>query len=745
MERQNARSHAGRYFIAIIAPAVMAVVMQLTWPFFEQSAGAPFLLAVMICAWFGGLGPGLLSVLISFLVADYFFIQPYFALWPPRHSDLVFLITHVTVGSFISVLSESMHRAKRHAESSLESIRQSEEQFRTMANSIPQLAWMAHADGFIFWYNRRWHEYTGTTPEQMEDWGWQDVHDPNVLPKVVEKWQSAIARGKPFNMEFPLRGADGQFRTFLTRVQPLKDSHGRVVQWFGTNTDVEELKRAEESLRESESKLSGIIESAMDAIITIDNEQRIVLFNTAAESMFLCPAEEALGQPIERFIPARFRSAHAEHVGKFGQTHVTMRSMGALGAIFGLRANGEEFPIEASISQIEATGQKFYTVILRDITERKRAEEALKEHARILDLAPVLIRDLSDRIIFWNSGAEQMYGWSSEEAVGKITYNLFQTEFSHPVEEIKAKFFTHGYWEGELIKTKRDGKRIVVMSHWVLHKDEHDEPKAILEINNDITERRQAEEEVRRLNEELEQRVQERTAQLQAANKELEAFSYSVSHDLRAPLRHINGFSQALLEDYSDKLDEEGRGYLQEVRGASQEMAQLIDDVLQLARVTRSEMRREAINLSELARSVIAELQRDVPERTVSVNIEDGLVTRGDKRLLRIVLVNLLGNAWKFTFKRKQPEIIFGQEQKNNETIYFVRDNGAGFDIAYADKLFGAFQRLHPASEFEGTGIGLATVQRIINRHGGRVWAEGVVDKGATFYFTLPDFKGERI
>lgn len=312
------------------------------------------------------------------------------------------------------------------------------------------------------------------------------------------------------------------------------------------------------------------------------------------------------------------------------------------------------------------------------------------------------------------------------------------------MEEIKAKLFAYGYWEGELVKIRRDGERIVVASHWVLHKNEHDEPKAILEVNNDITERKQAEEEVRRLNEELEQRVQERTAQLQAANKELEAFSYSVSHDLRAPLRHINGFSQALLEDYADRLDDEGRGYLQEVRGASQEMAQLIDDVLQLARVTRSEMRRESVSLSELSQSVAAELQKIDEGHTVTVRIEEGLSARGDKRLLRIMLSNLLGNAWKFTSKQEQPEIIFGHEQRNGEAVYFVRDNGAGFDMTYADKLFGAFQRLHTANEFEGTGIGLATVQRIVNRHGGRVWAEGSVNQGATFYFTLPEFKGER-
>ena len=522
-------------------------------------------------------------------------------------------------------------------------------------------------------------------------------------------------------------------------LNPLETEQGTVV--LGTIVDITERKQAEEALRRSKEQLAGVIGSAMDAIITVDDQQVIVLFNSAAERMFLFPAEDAIGQCLERFIPKRFRAAHQRHIEDFGNTHVTRRSMGTLGALYGLRADGEEFPIEASISQIEANGRKLYTVILRDITERKRADEALKEQARILDLAPVVIRDLSGRIIFWNAGAEQMYGWKIAEALDKLIHTLLQTEFPRPLEEIKARLYAHNHWEGELVHTRKDGASIVVASHWVLHRDEQDKPKAILEINNDITERKQAEKEIRRLNEELEQRVADRTAQLQAANKELEAFSYSVSHDLRAPLRHINGFSQALLEDYTDQLDETGKNYLQEVRGASQEMAQLIEDMLQLARVTRSEMRREVVNLSEIARGVVTELERREPERIVDVNIEEGLATDGDKRLLRIILNNLLGNAWKFTSNEAEPRIVFGHEQNNGETSYFVRDNGAGFDMAYVGKLFGAFQRLHTAGEFEGTGIGLATVQRIVHRHGGRVWAEGAVDEGATFYFTLPNFK----
>jgi PAS domain S-box-containing protein len=403
-------------------------------------------------------------------------------------------------------------------------------------------------------------------------------------------------------------------------LNPLETKQGMMV--LGTIVDITERKRAEETLRRSQEQLAGVISSAMDAIITVDSEQRIILFNAAAERMFRIPADEVVGQSLERLIPARYRPTHHKHIQDFGRTSVTKRTMGSLGAIFGLRADGEEFPIEASISQLESEGGRFYTVILRDITERKRADE-----------------------------------------------------------------------------------------------------------------------QNRRLNEELEERVAERTAQLQVANKELEAFSYSVSHDLRAPLRHINGFSLALLEDCADQLDETGRGYLQEVRSASQEMAQLIDDVLRLAHVTRSEMQRETVYISKIAREVLDELQAREAGRKVNAKIEEGLITSGDKRLLRILLSNLLGNAWKFTSKGEIAEIAFGQEQVDDEDAYFVRDNGAGFSMAYVNKLFGVFQRLHSNNEFEGTGIGLATVQRIVHRHGGRVWAVGKVNEGATFYFTLPNFK----
>lgn len=231
--------------------------------------------------------------------------------------------------------------------------------------------------------------------------------------------------------------------------------------------------------------------------------------------------------------------------------------------------------------------------------------------------------------------------------------------------------------------------------------------------------------------------LQKRRDELEAANKELAAFSYSVSHDLRSPLRSIDGFSQALLEDYDDKLDAEGRDYLHRVRNATHRMAQLIDDLLELAQVSRGEMRHEVVDLSAMAESIAAELRQSDPDRNVVFSIVPGLVVKGDQRLLRVAFANLLGNAWKFTSKRAVALVTLGADSHGEQTIYWIRDDGAGFDPAYSGKLFGAFQRLHATAEFEGTGIGLATVQRIVNRHGGRIWAEGEVEKGATFYVVL--------
>lgn len=336
---------------------------------------------------------------------------------------------------------------------------------------------------------------------------------------------------------------------------------------------------------------------------------------------------------------------------------------------------------------------------------------------------------------------------------GLLAFAWFARTIAAPVQQLSeaALGISHGDWEKSLPQSNavdEVGDLTRAFSQMSEHlsaaqQDRERQAKALQNTNTrlhlEITEHLQTQQEIHNLNQELEQRVLERTAQLKAANQELEAFSYSVSHDLRAPLRSIDGFSQALLDDYGARLDDEGREFLQRVRSASQRMAQLIDELLYLSRITRGEMVRRPVDLSGLAELIAQELQQNASQRQVEMVVQPDITAEGDSRLLRVVLENLLGNAWKFTGLRQPARIEFGQRPAGElgKPVFFVRDNGAGFDSTYADKLFGVFQRLHRADEFPGTGIGLATVQRIIHRHGGRVWAEGEVGKGATFFFTF--------
>ncbi len=373
---------------------------------------------------------------------------------------------------------------------------------------------------------------------------------------------------------------------------------------------------------------------------------------------------------------------------------------------------------------------------------RDKLEIEVSERSSLLNLThdTIFVRDMSDSIRYWNRGAEELYGWAPEQAIGKSAHELLRTVFPSPLDDIQAEFLRTGRWEGELKHTKGDGTEVIVASRWSLRRDERDHPIAVLETNNDITVRKRREQEIQSLNQEL----AKRSTELEAINKELEAFAYSVSHDLRAPLRHMAGYTELLQKKASSTLDEKCSHYILMTLDSAKRMGNLIDDLLAFSRIGRAETQKTVVSMAQLVKEALIEVRQDTEGRNISWKIGALPDFYGDRSMLRLVLVNLISNAIKFTRTRTQAEIEIGCADGNSDDlVVFVRDNGVGFDMKYVNKLFGVFQRLHDSDAFEGTGIGLATVQRIIHRHGGKVWAEGVVDRGATFYFSTPKPQGQ--
>jgi len=379
--------------------------------------------------------------------------------------------------------------------------------------------------------------------------------------------------------------------------------------------------------------------------------------------------------------------------------------------------------------------------LLQSRDELKREVAERTQQASLLNLThdTIFVRDMSDVITYWNRGAQELYGWTAEEAIGKRAHDLLHTVFPMPVDDIRAELLSSGRWDGEVQKTKADGTQVVVASRWSLRRDEQERPAAILETNNDITERKRREQEIRTLNEEL----GKRSIDLEAINKELEAFAYSVSHDLRAPLRHMSGFTELLQKNAAAVLNEKSQRYLGIILESAKRMGNLIDDLLSFSRIGRAETHKKLVSLEQLAQEALSEVRQETEGRNIVWKVGALPSCYGDGSMLRLALVNLISNAAKFTRTRAKAEIEIGcTDQKADQVVIFIRDNGVGFDMKYVNKLFGVFQRLHPREAFEGTGIGLATVQRIVHRHGGKVWAEGQVDEGATFYFSLSKLKG---
>ncbi len=492
---------------------------------------------------------------------------------------------------------------------------------------------------------------------------------------------------------------------------------------------LEELQKAQEALRHSERRLNAIIQSAMDAIITVDEQGRVLIFNAAAERMFGYTACEVTGGPMERFIPQRFRASHGAHVHRFIKTGASSQTLGTQGGIWGLRANGDEFPLETSISQVEADGKKFLTVILRDISERKRAEELRERLAAVVESSDdaIIGKTLDGVITSWNRGAENLFGYASSEAVGKRMQMFIPPERGNEEADILARIGRGESVEHfETVRVRKDGKTIDVSVTISPIRDSSGAVVGASKIARDITDRKRAE-----------QRLADKVKELARSNRELEQFAYVASHDLQEPLRMVASYTQLLSERYCGKLDENADKFLGYAREGALRMQVLIQDLLAFSRVVRPDVTRKEVDCT-------VALQEAVQSLTAAIEESGAVVTHyqlpnvwADQTQIAQVFQNLIGNAIKFR-NGEPPECAVSAEKSGRNWLFSVRDKGIGIAPEHAENIFVVFQRLHARSEYPGNGIGLAICKKIIEHYGGTIWVESQVGQGSTFKFTLP-------
>jgi PAS domain S-box-containing protein len=619
----------------------------------------------------------------------------------------------------------------------------------------------------VFW-NQSAERLYGWKKDEI---GERTTHDllQTRFPYDLELIEAAVLAKGYWEGELQHQTRDGRTVTVSSRWALRRGENGEPIGVLESNRDVTKLKNEEK-------RFQNFLEAAPDAIVIVNGTGIIQIVNAQTEKMFGYLRGELLGMPVEILVPHSVHSRHASHREAYSQAPQP-RSMGAGLNLQGRRKDGTEFPVEISLSPIDTAEGHLISSSIRDVTERKKFESRLQETERRFRILVEGIKDYAivgldpqGTISSWNTGAERIKGYSAGEIIGKHISCFYTPEdlAKNIPGELLRRAVDQGVTEQEGWRVRKDGTQFwadVVISAL---RDDAGKLLGFAKITRDVTERRNLEQELRTANELLEHRVSERTLELAAAitqlrgrqseisalndslearvedrtaelvrtNSELEAFSYSVSHDLRTPLRHVDGFARILKEEFVAELSAEGHRFLDRILAATTHMGHLIDDLLSLARIGRKEIQRIDAPMDELVKQALAGLPLE-ERRTIEWRIHVLPEMNCDPGLIKLVFTNLLSNASKFT--RTQPSALIEVGSCRTDGIFtlFVRDNGVGFDPKYADKLFGVFQRLHRQEDFEGTGIGLATVQRIIHRHGGRIWAESSPENGATFFFTL--------
>lgn len=615
-----------------------------------------------------------------------------------------------------------------------------ETQYKTLTRLLTDYAYTAHItnDGelVVDWSGQNLSELDFVI-NAVNQGGWKQVIHPDDHDIYRERLE-ALARTETHTSEFRTITADGNIRWIRAHAYPVRNLSDNVLHIYGAWIDITDAKQTEERQHETEQRLHLVLDNIVDGVILVNGDGQIVFLNPAAQNMTGWQADTATGQPVATVFLIMNHNTHEQIDPLDSREHTAFQNNTLL-----INRDGMKIPISWRIAHLQQDHRISGGAIISfyDVSENIAMQEALRLSEERFKTA---LKDSPVVVFSQNTDLEYTWiynpklGYFGREVIGKRDIDLMERiEDAQIIETLKRQVIESG-----------DGIRREVVIHNTKPyyfdltieplKNQDGSIIGIVAAATDVTVLKEAEGEVRRLNTQLERRVEERTRELTHVNQELEAFSYSVSHDLRTPLRAINGFSQALMEDCSELLGEEGLFFLSRIRSATEEMALLIDDLLRLSRVTRNEIILEDLNLSEMAQQIIEKHRAKHPERQITVQIDDDIRAIGDHHLFNILLENFISNAWKFTRHVSNAHIAFFVEEQDDQLVYVIKDNGAGFDMAYIHKLFKPFQRLHLKEEFEGTGIGLATIKRILQRHHGDVWAEGTINNGATFYFTLP-------